>query len=180
MERARTPTREIGKNKPAGVADAASHLVVSRAGREYGFTLLELVVAIGIVALMLGLSAPAMQKLYQSAQYHGAVNDVVSQLSSARYSAIRTGRSEDALVDPENRVIIVGNKKKQLPDSLVVEVLGVRELNREGMGVIRFYPDGSSSGGYVKLENDSGLRVQLDVDWLLGQVTQCKESCGNQ
>ena len=63
-----------------------------------GFTLLELMVAIGIVTLVLAVSAPSMQRLYQSAQYHGAVNDVVTLLSSARYSAIRKGRNEDVLM----------------------------------------------------------------------------------
>jgi len=58
-------------------------------------------------------------------------------------------------------------------------VLGARELNRDGAGVIRFYADGSSSGGYVKLQNDSGMGVQVEVDWLLGRVTLCHEDCGD-
>jgi general secretion pathway protein H len=143
-----------------------------------GFTLLELMVAIGIAAFVLGLSAPAMQRLYQSTQYHGAVNDVVSLLSAARYSAIRKGGNEDVLINPETRIIRVGKKERQLPGSLRLEVLGASELNRDGAGVIRFYPDGSSSGGFVKLQNDSGSGVQVEVDWLLGRVTLCKEDCG--
>lgn len=144
-----------------------------------GFTLLELVVAIGIAALVLGVSAPAMQRLYQSTQYHGAVNDVVSMLSSARYSAIRKGGDQDVLINPETRIIMVGKKEHQLPGNLQVKVLGAKELNREGAGVIRFYADGSSSGGFVKLQNDSGMGVQVEVDWLLGRVTLCKEDCGD-
>jgi general secretion pathway protein H len=144
-----------------------------------GFTLLELVVAIGIAALVLGVSVPAMQRLYQSTQYHGAVNDVVNLLSSARYSAIRKGASEDVLINPETRMVVVGTKEQQLPGNLRVEVLGARELNREGAGVIRFYADGSSSGGFVKLQNDSGMGVQVEVDWLLGRVTLCKEDCAD-
>ena len=149
----------------------------SQRRKSKGFTLLELVVAVGIVALVLGVSAPSMQRLYQSAQYHGAVNDVVTLLSSARYSAIRKGRNEDVLINPETRIIIAGKKEQQLPENLSIDVLGARELNREGAGVIRFYADGSSSGGYVKLQNDSGMGVQVEVDWLLGRVTLCNENC---
>ena len=174
---ARTPTWGIGNDKSVTVADAQGHTILSQAGRVKGFTLLELVVAIAIVALVLGVSAPSMQRLYQSAQYHGAVNDVVTLLSSARYSAIRKGRNEDVLINPETRIIVVGKKEQPLPKNLRVEVLGARELNREGAGVIRFYPDGSSSGGYVKLQNDSGMGVQVEVDWLLGRVTLCHENC---
>lgn len=144
-----------------------------------GFTLLELVVAIGIVALVLGVSAPVMQRLYESTQYHGAVNDVVNLLASARYSAIRKGGDQDVLINPETRMVVVGKKEQQLPDNLRLEVLGARELNRDGAGVIRFYADGSSSGGFVKLQNDSGQEVQVEVDWLLGRVTLCKQDCGD-
>jgi general secretion pathway protein H len=120
-----------------------------------------------------------MQRLYQSAQYHGAVNDVVTLLSSARYLAIRKGRNEDVLINPETRIIMAGKKEQKLPNNLQIDVLGARELNRDGAGVIRFYADGSSSGGYVKLHNDSGMGVQVEVDWLLGRVTLCTENCGN-
>ena len=179
MEMARTPTWGIGNDKSVTMADAQGHAVLSQTGRAKGFTLLELVVAIAIVALVLGVSAPSMQRLYQSAQYHGAVNDVVTLLSSARYSAIRKGRNEDVLINPETRIIVVGKKEQSLPKNLQMEVLGARELNRGGAGVIRFYADGSSSGGYVKLQNDSGMGVQVEVDWLLGRVTLCHENCGD-
>lgn len=145
--------------------------------RSYGFTLLELVVAIAIAAIVLGVSAPAMQRLYNSSQYHGAVNDVVAQLSSARYSAIRSGAQVDVMINPETRKLVRGEKIVQLPDSIELEILGSRELNREGAAVIRFYPDGGSSGGYVNLEHENGMSVQVAVDWMLGRVTLCEENC---
>ena len=145
--------------------------------RQYGFTLLEMLVAITIAAIVMGVSAPAMQRLYQSSQYHGAVNDVVTLLSTARYAAIRSGGPADLLINPETRKLSLGRKVKVLPASLKIEVLGSRELNRNGAGVIRFYPDGGSSGGYVNLAAENGMAVQIQVDWLLGRVSLCKENC---
>ena len=144
---------------------------------ESGFTLLELLVAISIAALVLGVSAPAMQRLYRSMQYHGAVNDVVTLLSSARYEAIRKGGHQDVLINPETREIKVAEKVQALPDSLRLEVLGTRELNRDGAGVIRFYANGGSSGGFVNMQHDNGQSVQVQVDWLLGRVSLCHENC---
>ena len=135
---------------------------------ERGFTLLEMVVAVAIAALVLGVSAPAIQRLYTSTQYHGAVNDVVTLLSSARYSAIRKGGNIDVLINPKTRQLTLGEKVQELPGSMQLEVLGSRELNRDGAGVIRFYADGSSSGGVVSMENDAGRAVQVQGDWLLG------------
>jgi general secretion pathway protein H len=145
--------------------------------REWGFTLLEMLVAITIAALVLGVSAPAMQRLYKSTQYHGAVNDVVTLLSSARYSAIKKGGDVDVLISPKTREITAGGKVQKLPGNIQLEVLGARELNRDGVGVIRFYADGSSSGGFVNLEGDNGMAVQVQVDWLLGRVSLCNEDC---
>lgn len=136
-----------------------------------------MLVAITIAAIVLGVSAPTMQRLYTSSQYHAAVNDVVTLLSSARYLAIRNGGTADVLINPQTREITLGEKVQALPDSLQLEVLGSRELNRDGAGIIRFYPDGGSSGGYVNLTHENGMAVQVQVDWLLGRVSLCKENC---
>lgn len=148
--------------------------------RDDGFTLIELLVAISIAAIVMGVSVPAMQRLYNSSQYHGAVNEVVTLLSTARYTAIRRGADADVLIDPETRQISLGEKVQSLPDNLQLEVLGSQELNRDGAGVIRFYPDGGSSGGYVNISQESGAEVQVQVDWLLGRVTLCTENCVTQ
>ena len=136
-----------------------------------------MVVAITIAAIVMGIGAPAMQRLYSSSQYHGSVNDVVTLLASARYTAIRNGKEEDVAIYPDARRITVGKRAKTLPESLNIEVLGSRELNRDGAGIIRFYPDGGSSGGYVNLSQANGSSVQVQVDWLLGRVSLCKKDC---
>lgn len=130
-----------------------------------------------IAAIVLGVSAPAMQRVYQSAQYRGAVSDIVSSLNAARLAAIRQGRHEDVLLYPREGKIRRGDKTTQLPAGLEIEVLGSAELNRDGAGVIRFYQDGGSSGGYVSVSHPAGLAVQVQVDWLLGRVTLCQEGC---
>lgn len=142
-----------------------------------GFTLLELIAAITIAAIVMGVSAPAMQRLYNSSQYHSAVSDVVSSLGTARYQAIYRGTPTDVLINPKTREVARGDKKNSLPKDIELEVLGSRELNRDGSGVIRFYPDGGSSGGYVQLTHENGMSVQIAVDWLLGRVSLCKQDC---
>lgn len=146
-------------------------------GARRGFTLLELIVAIAIAALVLGVSAPAMQRYYQSSVYRGALSDVVGVLSSARYTAIHSGVDVDVLIDPQERTLQLGEKRTELSQSLSLEVLGAAELNREGVGVIRFYPDGGSSGGYVRVNHRDGQSGQVVVDWLLGKVSVCQQDC---
>lgn len=176
VETVRTPTSVTGK----GRLHQFPRLSRSVAPEQGGFTLLELMVAIAIAALVVGVSAPAMQRLYLSSQYRGAVNDVVVLLNTARYSAIQSGGEKDVLINPKTRQISLGEKVHELPDRLQIEVLGSRELNRDDAGVIRFYPDGGSSGGYVKLAHENGMAVEVQVDWLLGRVSLCGAECSEQ
>ena len=148
-----------------------------RPKRACGFTLLEVVVALAIVVIVLAVSVPAMQNFYESSQYRGAIGDVVSLLGSARHTAIRTGNDQDVFIYPNERRITSGRASKILPEGVSLEVLGSAELNRDDAGVIRFYPDGGASGGYVNIASESGTVVQVQVDWLLGRVSTCRENC---
>tara|TARA_R110000823_G_scaffold295738_6_gene415678 strand:+ start:3299 stop:3718 length:420 start_codon:yes stop_codon:yes gene_type:complete len=136
-----------------------------------------MMIVLVIAAIILGISAPAMQRLLQSAQYRAAVSDIVSELNAARIDAIRTGAASDVLIDPVARRITRNETVHELPETLELKVLGSRELNRDGAGVIRFYADGASSGGYVDVAHANGMAVQVQVDWLLGRVSLCKQDC---
>jgi general secretion pathway protein H len=43
------------------------------------------------------------------------------------------------------------------------------EQANESVGAIRFYPDGSSTGGRIDLSSDD-VRYVIDVSWLTGTV----------
>ena len=142
-----------------------------RAGQR-GFTMLELLVAISIVGLVLAVAVPSSVQFYQSMQYRQAVRDVVTTLASARYSAINSGRAQDVAVDPVAKTIALNGKSTHLPEGFNVAVHSARELNRERLGVIRFYPEGGSSGGGIDMERADGRGVRISVDWLVGRVSQ--------
>ena len=38
--------------------------------------------------------------------------------------------------------------------------------------MIRFYPEGGSSGGGIDMERPGGTGVRISVDWLVGRVSQ--------
>ena len=60
---------------------------------------------------------------------------------------------------------------RKLPDNLELRLYGAQsEVASERKGSIRFYPDGSSTGGRITVA--SGERKYLvDVDWLTGRVS---------
>jgi general secretion pathway protein H len=144
---------------------------VSRQNAGHAFTLVELVVAISIVGVLLAASVPASVRFYESIQYKQAIRDVITALASARFKAVNTGTAQDVSINPQTRVLRLNNDVQQLPENFRIVVNSAAEVNRESEGVIRFYPDGGSSGGDIKIAQPSGAGVKISVDWLVGRVT---------
>lgn len=141
--------------------------------RQCGFTLLEMLIAISIAGLVLAASVPAAHKMYQSMQYREAVRDVRRALESARYVAIVTGHSSDVIIIPRKKMLRYGeHTTRQLPDFIELETETAAEISDDNdQAVIRFYSDGSSTGGTVNVGRNNRW-VSLHVGWLLGRVEQ--------
>ena len=139
-----------------------------------GFTMLELMVAITIVGLVLSVAVPASGRLYRTMQYRDAVRDVVTLFASARYEAVNSGRAQDVRINPRTRELSLNTEIRRLPEGLNLVVRAARELNDQRSGVIRFYPEGGTSGGGVDVEIPGSYGVRVNVDWLVGRVSQQK------
>ncbi len=58
--------------------------------QERGFTLIEMMVGIGLTAMLLSMAVPALNLFVSNARQTGAINDFVSSMHIARSSAITT------------------------------------------------------------------------------------------
>lgn len=148
-------------------------MVATPSAKLQGFTLLELLVAFSIAGLLLAVSVPASHKMYQSMQYREAVRDVRRALESARYKAMISGEAEQVSINPrEKRIGYGAGKIRDLPEFIELETETAAELMLDAdTAVIRFYGDGSSTGGTVKIGRNNRW-VRLHVGWLLGRVEQ--------
>lgn len=137
------------------------------------FTLIELLVVLGIIALLLAVVPPMLPGVIGNAQVKTATRHLASGLKTARIKAI-TSQAEIALIlDVENRTYSVGNKNKKLtlPDDTTLTLNTAKsELSSENIGAIRFFADGSSTGGLIKLSYKRSEYL-IDVNWLTGKVT---------
>ena len=74
----------------------------------------------------------------------------------------------NATTNPD--VISINQAKVQLSDKLELQLYTVeKELTSDKVAAIRFYPDGSSTGGRVTIGKDD-RKFEIDVDWLTGRV----------
>jgi general secretion pathway protein H len=137
-----------------------------------GFTLVELLVVLVIIALMLGLVGTSISRNISGAEMRTAASKVAASMRYTRTQAILKKSEQVFLVDTENRTYQAGERDaEELPEGMKVELNTARsELTSETAGGIRFYPDGGSTGGNVRLEAN-GRIYRVNVAWLTGEAS---------
>ncbi|TAA10054.1 type II secretion system protein GspH [Pseudoxanthomonas winnipegensis] len=139
--------------------------------RPAGFTLIEVLVVIALIALIGTLTAVAMSGGLQGLRLRGATREVAAQLRFTRAQAIATGQPQRFTIDPAaHRYSAPGKREGRLPEQLGVRFYGARQAAAQpGQGAIVFYPDGASTGGQLELVAGQATR-RLSVAWLTGEV----------
>lgn len=138
-----------------------------------GFTLIELIVALAIAASLLAVAPAALSRMFDAMQYRSLVRDVLADLRATRNHAMLTGSETRFEIDLPARRLSAVSRNREVPESIELDaVLARRESDGAGRGAIVFYPDGSSTGGSIRIQRDNGQGVVLRVDWMLGRVTQ--------
>lgn len=143
--------------------------MTSRAGerRADGFTLLELLVVLAILGVVVGLAVPLFGRAMPGMELQASARAVAAELRSARGRAIAGNDEIVVAVDVQGR--IVGSMA--LDESIGVSLYSAAEdLIDGGAGRIRFFPDGSSTGGRVRLVG-AGREYDVRIDWISGAVT---------
>lgn len=139
-----------------------------------GFTLIEMLVVLTILALMMAVVVPAINR-GMSVTASDIARDVQIGLRKARSDSVTQQKSQAFEVDIHNRQFgVQGGKSTRLPEGveLVVNV-AQREATQE-KAVVRFYPDGSSTGGRIGI-HESEEQILINIDWLTGRVSRVQE-----
>jgi general secretion pathway protein H len=142
--------------------------------RSRGFTLLEViaVLVIGAIAYAILLGVP--MRGASVADLKAASRTLAAGLRQAQSMALATRRDATLTLDLEAREFEVSGADagaRSLPKGIELKLYTAQqEVASESKGSIRFYPDGSSTGGRITVA--SGERKFLvDVDWLTGRVS---------
>ncbi len=142
-------------------------------GRSRGFTLIEMTLVLFIVVLGFAAIGSNIASGGQSARLKSAGRDLMSALRYARGQALIAQQEIAVAINLSENSYRVSNRDKlyQLPSEIdLTLVIAQDEFKDDEIGQIRFYPDGSSSGGRITLEW-GGLLRRIDVNWLSGKVS---------
>ena len=154
-----------------------------------GFTLIEMLVVLAVMALIVSLVPPLLSGGQSKAEFTAATREIQSALRETRSVAIAQGRTASFAVDARTNAYRSGGDGRiyHVPSSIRLSIfaaaddpaLGSETSERDGrLGTragdepssIRFFADGSSTGGGVRLVQGR-RRSAIVVDWLTGRLS---------
>ena len=134
-----------------------------------GFTLLEMLAVMLIMAVGMSLLASSINQGLSAARDRQAGRDLTLALRTARSQAISQGQAVYVRLDiVGKRFQVSGAPAQSLPTDMKIRATTAagQELHE---AVFAFYPDGASSGGNVYLEREDRA-WRIDVAWLTGMA----------
>ena len=137
-----------------------------------GFTLLELMIVLGIMVLGFGAVAVNMSAGNDSMTLKAATRDLASGLRYTRSQAMISHTQATLNFDlTQNSYTLAGQTKiHAIATDIDVTVSTAKEDLSDGVAKLRFFPDGSSTGGRIILEKNK-LSQEININWLTGQVS---------
>jgi len=138
-----------------------------------GFTLIELLVVLTVIALIATLATPMIQRAVPGVEIRTAAEGLRAELRLARSAAISGNRETWLSIDVETgayRRNGVARARVVAPAIRLTLLTARREQIDEVRGRIRFFPDGTSTGGAVRLRRDAHV-YEVAVDWFDGRVS---------
>ncbi|QJR12712.1 hypothetical protein DSM104443_03805 [Usitatibacter rugosus] len=140
--------------------------------RSRGFTLLEIIVVLVIGAMTMAMLVSFTGKGASAADLKASARSLAGGLRAAQSTAMAQRRDAVLTIDVDAREFTFSGETRphKLPEGVELKLYTAQtEVESQRKGSIRFYPDGSSTGGRITVS--SGERKFLvDVDWLTGRV----------
>jgi general secretion pathway protein H len=139
---------------------------------QEGFTLLEMVCVLAIIALLAAVLLPFIPRETSRSRLQAYALQAAALLKVDRDAAIRRQVSVATLVDPRDRMIRSGASQVaiRIPDDVHFDAVLPQTCQRQAaLSTIRFLANGTSCGGTIALMRfNTGYEIR--VNWLTGRV----------
>jgi general secretion pathway protein H len=139
---------------------------------QTGFTLLEMVCAIALIAIIAAILLPIAPRHTSRARLQAYALETATLLKSDRNAAIRAGADVSTLVDAPSRAIRSGATSQtiRIPDDVRFDALLPRTCQQRAvLSTISFFADGMSCGGTIALAR-LDMTYEIRVNWLTGRI----------
>jgi len=142
------------------------------AGGQDGFTLLEIVCVLAMIALLAAILVPRNPSGTSRPRLEAYAIEAASMLALDRHAAIRRHVQVSTGVDAPARLIQSGSSGHvlRIPRDVIVDAVLPQICNRHvARSAIDFLPSGRSCGGTIVLTR-LGVGFEVRVNWLTGGV----------
>jgi general secretion pathway protein H len=139
---------------------------------QSAFTLIEVLIALALAGLAAALVAPRVNDSLASHRSRAAVRAVADYLAQARADSVLRRSETLVTIDTQRLELSTTARATKLtlrPELRLDLVVAATEKTTAQIGGIRFFADGTATGGKVRLAG-RGLDAVVDVHWLTGRV----------
>lgn len=139
---------------------------------EAGFTLVEMVCVIAIIAMLAAILLPHISRATSRPRLEGYAVETASLLKADRTAAMRRRVAIATQVDASERYLRSGSTGRilRVPDDVTFSAtLPIRCNDRPAFSTISFFATGMSCGGTIVLSR-LGAVYEIRVNWLTGGI----------
>jgi general secretion pathway protein H len=140
--------------------------------RQAGFTLIELLAVLAIIALVAATISLRTSRSFGVAHFRAILTSTSAIMQQARSRAIGDARSQVVVIDLDRRriALLATGQAFEIPREIdLMATVAESEHYPDGTVGIRFFGDGSSSGGVLAYAWRS-QKYEIQVNWLTGHV----------
>lgn len=158
--------------------------------RRAGFTLMEIMIVVGIMGMIMAMGAPTLYRMLHREGFSKTVSDVLEVCNAARAQAILQGGITEVVFHPQERRCEVGGgagagmaqsgaparsaRAVHFGDEVSIEMLDVNLLEYRDAAVarVRFFPNGTSDEMTLILRSDRNewRKISLEISTGLASV----------
>lgn len=191
--RGKSDKRQVTSDKTRSAGSCHGSRVT---GRVAAFTLVEIMIVVGLLGIVMTWGLPAIFRVARQESLRQSVSDIVEVCSHARAQAILQGTTTELVFHPKDRQLGVGGvggsgtpteaagivggtprasrAQAQWSERLVLEMLDVNFIEHKDAeeARVRFFPNGTSDELTIILRSDQGeyRKISLEVTTGLASV----------
>ena len=143
----------------------------SKRKTRQAFTLIEILVVVGILGIITAVGIPSIGKTLQKEGMRKAVSDFVEACSDARANAILKQETSVLTIRPGDHSFKSPGKTYQFPENVQIEFMGVNfslnDMEQEEIRV-RFFPNGTSDEFAIVLRGEDTRTVKITLELVTG------------